>query len=132
MIEDRKPDFMGVWTQPSGKKEYFFMFNSSEVDLPAICGDVHDPLGKSSSGGEIYPDRVSFTKMYDNLGGSRASGPIQYMGSKVDDHYEGEFVFIRENGEEYKGTFVLEEYVPSETLDAVVAALVKENELHRK
>lgn len=126
-----RPDFMGIWVQPSGKIGYFFMYPEGCTPELSFCGSMEDTNGKAVFTGQLDPDKVKFEKRYVRPIDAMIRGPIIYDGTKINHKYEGKYICNENNGIIQTGRFILEEYTPSETLDAIVDILTRKNELGR-
>jgi hypothetical protein len=96
-----------------------------------ISGTIEDNLyGSATFKGTISPEQIKFEKKYINPKGAAARNPIFYEGKKVKDYYEGLWEFessFSEGAEKRDGTFRLEKYIDSPTLDIIATELQKQN-----
>ncbi len=123
----KSPDFMGIWITSNNEKGYFFI-NILKNDQGKIFGTIEDTLGSATFDGEITPNKIIFDKKYIHSNGIKPAEPIHYEGKKSCSIYEGNYKALMTCFEIYnQGTFILEPYKPSITLDIIFEHLCKQN-----
>jgi|SRR3989338_1889462 len=106
-----KPDFMGVWENGTSSVPFFMYISNRSSD--AISGEIVDlegTLGGAGFIGSMDESVVRFRKSYE---GDENQG-IDYYGLKKEGVFVGGWNIGRQTG-----TFILEPYKQSKTLDII-------------
>lgn len=116
------PQHMGLWCTNEGQTGPFFMWIKGS-NPPNFFGRIEDEIGSAVFEGTIGSNKLDFVKTYART----IERPITYHAvEKRNGIYLGTYRFGEGNGS-HDGCFLLEDYTPSDTLNAIVANICEKN-----